>query len=620
MHDDRNRFHMKLGAGLTIVHIRLCMAILAGFGAMTTAAAQPATVVRALLDDAAVRFDIPSPLLYAIAYNESRWHHVQPDSLSPSCTGMPPAIGIMGLHDDSYFGRSLRTGIALGITPEEAATNIQKNIIVGAAYLAGLFTGTNRENLEEWLPAIGAYSGIPEQQRALRLLYTDGVLELIRQGWVADDQYIVATQAPVINRAYLAEELEAMGLAVVAKDFPGAEWHPSPNFSGRGGTPISAITIHDTEGNFAGALSWLTSVQSEASAHYMIRSVDGFTVQMVREADKAWHVRDENPYTIGIEHEGYTSRPEYFTPAMYGASATLARYLIDAYHIPLDRAHVKGHLDFPNNSHTDPGGWWDWPGYFRRISGKQTARVVIDPFEDNVVGWWQPGLSGSTTGVDTALTRLRITSGAAYNGTRGAEISYAFTNAAGGIVRIFRSGHGNTNDGLLNVGSTGSVTLAIRGDASGHELEFWLYDAEKGNRIVRAGVLGWSGWRTVSVPLASLGSGGPFRFHSIVIRQTAGKGRSGTIAADELAHEVGIAELQEAAGEPQAPARAVALRADDPFPEALRHAEDITIYSALGDAIHRFGHLPATTVGTLLRPGVYGIVSSAGRSMILVRE
>ena len=41
----------------------------------------------------------------------------------------------------------------------------------------------------------------------------------------------------------------------------------------------------------------------------MVRSSDGQVTQMVREYQKAWHARSANPYSIGIEHEGYVRQP-----------------------------------------------------------------------------------------------------------------------------------------------------------------------------------------------------------------------------------------------------------------------------------------------------------------------
>jgi len=44
---------------------------------------------------------------------------------------------------------------------------------------------------------------------------------------------------------------------------------------------------------------------------------------MVCETDKGWHVGTENPYTIGIEHDGYVSNPNNYTATMYATTADL---------------------------------------------------------------------------------------------------------------------------------------------------------------------------------------------------------------------------------------------------------------------------------------------------------
>jgi hypothetical protein len=61
------------------------------------------------------------------------------------------------------------------------------------------------------------------------------------------------------------------------------------------------------------------------SSHYVVRSSDGQITQMVAEKDTAWHARSANPYSIGIEHEGYVDQPSWFTDAMYRSSAALTR-------------------------------------------------------------------------------------------------------------------------------------------------------------------------------------------------------------------------------------------------------------------------------------------------------
>ena len=586
---------------------RCRLAIILAAVATATANAQPAATVRALLDDAAARFNIPPAILYGVAFTESRWHNLPADSLPGACTGMPPAIGIMGLHDDAYFGHSLGAGSAIGISERQARQDMQANILCGAYHLSALFNGTNRDALEQWIPAIGRYSGIPDSQPGLQLLYTEGVFALLKRGWYAGDQFIAPVSTPTINRASLVDGLGALGITPAgAADYPNAQWNPSPNYSSRSGTAVSAITIHDTEGNFAGSLSWLVSTESQASAHYMIRSVDGFTVQMVRESDKAWHVRTENPYTIGIEHEGYVARPEYFTPDLYRASADLVRFLADRYNVPIARTHIKGHLDFPNNTHTDPGGWWDWPAFYRLVARQPAMRVVMDPFEDNVVGWWQPQMSGSTVNIDSAVTAFAIASSAGTGNSNAGRITYGFNTASGGVVRVFRSGHGNTTDGLLNVGTSGVVTLAVRGDSSGNMLELWFYDAAKKNVPVALGPISWSGWRTVYAPVGGLAGSGPFRLHSVVIAQARGGARSGAIDVDELAHVTGMLSVPGEHGGPAGPLpMRLALAAQATTPASWRPGAPCQLYTAAGERIAGVRNVGAGPVGSWIGTGVY---------------
>ena len=62
---------------------------------------------------------------------------------------------------------------------------------------------------------------------------------------------------------------------------------------------------------------------------------------MLCESDKGWHVGTENPYTIGIEHDGYVSDPNNYTVAMYATTADLCAdiansgYGIEALRLPI---------------------------------------------------------------------------------------------------------------------------------------------------------------------------------------------------------------------------------------------------------------------------------------------
>lgn len=143
--------------------------------------------------------------------------------------------------------------------------------------------------------------------------------------------------------------------------------------------PISMIIVHVTQGSFASAVKWFQDPLAKVSAHYTVRSSDGFIAQSVREKDIARHAGNwsYNQTSIGIEHEGYMDDPEYFTEAMYRSSAKLAAYLVHKYSIPADRQHVTGHDEVPNpndprryggvNGRQDPGPCFDWDKYMSYI-------------------------------------------------------------------------------------------------------------------------------------------------------------------------------------------------------------------------------------------------------------
>ncbi|MEU2624230.1 N-acetylmuramoyl-L-alanine amidase [Streptomyces sp. NPDC007157] len=157
-------------------------------------------------------------------------------------------------------------------------------------------------------------------------------------------------------------------------DYPKAEWQAA---SGENGTPaqrpdeydIDRVIIHVTQQSYAGTLSIFQNPKKRVSAHYLVRSADGHVAQCVRESDVAWHAGnwDYNTRSVGIEHEGWVTKPEYFTDALYTESARLTASICDRYGIPKDRAHIIGHVEVPGTDHTDPGKYWDWVRYMRLV-------------------------------------------------------------------------------------------------------------------------------------------------------------------------------------------------------------------------------------------------------------
>jgi N-acetyl-anhydromuramyl-L-alanine amidase AmpD len=160
-----------------------------------------------------------------------------------------------------------------------------------------------------------------------------------------------------------------------AVDYPSAESLPATtaNYtaSNRPTTyPVDYVVIHVTQEFWADAVSIFQDPARAVSSHYVVRSADGHIAQCVREHDVAWHAGnwDYNTRSIGIEHEGWVDQPEYFTDAMYEASAKLTAAVCATYGIPTDRNHILGHSEVPGADHTDPGPNWDWTRYIRLVN------------------------------------------------------------------------------------------------------------------------------------------------------------------------------------------------------------------------------------------------------------
>lgn len=258
--------------------------------------------------------------------------------------------------------------------------------------------------------------------------------------------------------------------AIASTDYPPAIWNPaaSCNYSSRS-TAVSHVTVHTTQGSYAGSISWFQNCSAGVSAHYVIRSSDGQVTQMVREADKAWHVGNSNGYTIGIEHEGYVSNPSaWYTTAMYNASAALTKDILASRSlsqkvydgssgwnaVPSDSLYnVKGHVNFASQSHTDPGSGWDWPRYKSLVAG-------------------------STSGGGTTLTWPLVQYG--NTGERVRTIQYllqqwgyslsasgSFDTTTQNAVKNFQSSHGLGADGIVGNATWPALTILTQQGDSG---------------------------------------------------------------------------------------------------------------------------------------------------------
>lgn len=113
-------------------------------------------------------------------------------------------------------------------------------------------------------------------------------------------------------------------------------WSPSPNFTAAAnsvanygvGRSYRHIVIHwwgepANKPTLTGTVNWLRNPSTQVSAHYV---VSGDTVhQLVQEENIAWHARQANPYTIGIEVDPNVPGNTYKTVAQLVKEISLRR-------------------------------------------------------------------------------------------------------------------------------------------------------------------------------------------------------------------------------------------------------------------------------------------------------
>lgn len=135
---------------------------------------------------------------------------------------------------------------------------------------------------------------------------------------------------------------------------------PSPNFSSRT-TKIDLVVVHDTEGPYAGAVSWLRNPAAQASAHVVLREDGQEASQLVRWSKKAWACVAFNSPSLNLEMAGRASVG--YSDAQIDAAARIVAYWCRLYSIPARHASGgKGRgitfhqeLGAAGGGHSDPG-------------------------------------------------------------------------------------------------------------------------------------------------------------------------------------------------------------------------------------------------------------------------
>lgn len=228
------------------------------------------------------------------------------------------------------------------------------------------------------------------------------------------------------------------------------------NYSSGGMISYDYVVVHTMQGSYEGSQSWFKNPAANVSAHFCMDSEIGEVTQMVHLSDKAWHVGNSNPYAIGIEHEGFVDEPAWYTWPVYQESALLARWIADDLAIPLDRDHIVGHVELPNQSHTDPGIHWNWDLYMA---------LIQDVVPQGWVEGWVVDRGGCTitTTSDTWLKKTLQQSDALGDTDKcfvaaGTEINYLHaSNAMIGHHRLSYEPAGGPCEGFVDLDSEGYV-------------------------------------------------------------------------------------------------------------------------------------------------------------------
>ena len=328
-----------------------------------------------IIENSAREFGVDPDILKIIGYMETRFHHIK-------CPSIDRKYGIMGIsEEDTIFIGEITLNDVPDFEIECQIHDIGRTkihykgklkMIVGdvnnnirfAAYLLKKFLNEENNNLEKVL--LKYFKG---NELKLKRFF-----EIYKEGFKEGEIEVKGKEIKMEEEIFETPELDSVNWFIYAD---------SSNFtiSNRPYTyPIQYVIIHTAQGTYEGTIAWFRNPNSNVSAHYVLRSQDGHSTQMVRHKDIAWHAGNwtYNTKSIGIEHEGWIEQNGWYTDAMYKKSAYITRSMISLFSVPYDRQHIIGHNEVPGATHTDPGPYWDWTYYMRLIGYLPYPDTIVD--------------------------------------------------------------------------------------------------------------------------------------------------------------------------------------------------------------------------------------------------
>lgn len=368
-------------------------------------------------ETAANEYHVPVELLQAISYINTRMVNRQGVSHQHEASereqlieqqeieGSADYFGIMGLTEDQVN----QATALIEATAEQIKTDDLTNIQAAAALLQEQLQQQNngerqnaRYSLGDYYFAVAGYANYGNP--ALELLFAKEVFTVLKRGvkiWSAATEAAESAglQAPKESDAdYLLKPVDGkrlipwhwkkppvqyQGALTVTSldsriDSPVADvYTASTHYGSRNGSAIKRIVLHTCEGSGSGCVNHLVKNEYSASAHYVVME-SGSITQLVREKDKANHVKCCNSDSIGIEHAGF-AQTNTWTAAQLQASYDLICDIVKRHKIAITDTNIISHAKLDPSRRTDPGPYYPWETMFSKVKACVDGNAAKKP-------------------------------------------------------------------------------------------------------------------------------------------------------------------------------------------------------------------------------------------------
>jgi N-acetyl-anhydromuramyl-L-alanine amidase AmpD len=256
--------------------------------------------------------------------------------------------------------------------------------------------------------------------------------------------------------------------------YPPIDWIPASrsNYDPGRSAAIRMIVIHETDGSYISAVNWFLNPRARVSAHYIVRAWGGGITQLVAEGDTAFHARNANPYSIGIETEFNPRQAIWHTDAQYRSSALLTCAIARRYGIPTNRSYIVGHRELPDANHADPGPTWNWSYFMSLVNAcswqraQPVARAALRTVADH---GYVPvaGLQFDNVGDQVALLQWNLVYLGFMDADEVAGGGSRFGPLTEAAVKAFQDAHGIPATGTYGDQTVAALVQAILASPAG---------------------------------------------------------------------------------------------------------------------------------------------------------